>query len=119
MGVPCAGTSVVAVEAAGETLRPFATIDHYRKQKPGSDDWQLTRVRLDQRGRVPGSRRGGLLLATIPVRRGNPGHLYVSTKRESEVTIEIFRTGYYGGKGARLMTTLGPLPVPVTARSRS
>ena len=32
----------------------------------------------------------------------------VSTNPPSKFQIEIFRTGYYGGRGARLMTTLGP-----------
>jgi len=32
----------------------------------------------------------------------------VSTKPAARFTIEIFRTGYYGGRGARLMTKLGP-----------
>jgi hypothetical protein len=32
----------------------------------------------------------------------------VSTREPVEFRIEIFRTGYYGGAGARLMTTLGP-----------
>ena len=32
----------------------------------------------------------------------------VSTDPPQKFQIEIFRTGYYGGRGARLMTTLGP-----------
>jgi hypothetical protein len=34
----------------------------------------------------------------------------VSTDPPAKFKIEIFRTGYYGGRGARLMTTLGPFP---------
>ena len=40
----------------------------------------------------------------------------VSTKPARPFQIEIFRTGYYGGRGARLMTKLGPFdgqPQPV------
>ena len=33
----------------------------------------------------------------------------VSTNPPRPFQIEIFRMGYYGGRGARLMTTLGPL----------
>src|SRR5437879_12835266 len=42
----------------------------------------------------------------------------VSTTPAARFHIEIFRTGYYGGRGARLMTTLGPFdgkPQPVPA----
>jgi hypothetical protein len=34
--------------------------------------------------------------------------IMVSTRPIARFMIEIFRTGYYGGKGARLMTKLGP-----------
>ena len=33
----------------------------------------------------------------------------VSTNPPQDFVIEIFRTGYYGGRGARLMKTIGPL----------
>ena len=42
--------------------------------------------------------------------------IMVSTKPARPFQIEIFRTGYYGGRGARLMTKLGPFdgqPQPV------
>lgn len=35
--------------------------------------------------------------------------IMVSTAPAAKFSIEIFRTGYYGGRGARLMTVLGPL----------
>ena len=75
--------------------------------KPGSSDWQLTRVRLDK--------NGGFRAATIEgycgkqsVLAGESLDIMVSTRTATQFTIEIFRTGYYGGKGARLMTALGP-----------
>jgi len=43
------------------------------------------------------------------VRAGDSLDICVSTNPPSKVQIEIYRTGYYGGRGARLMTTLGPL----------
>jgi hypothetical protein len=33
----------------------------------------------------------------------------VSADPPGKFTIDVFRMGYYGGRGARLMTTLGPL----------
>ena len=49
--------------------------------------------------------------------------IMVSTDPPAKFNIEIFRTGYYGGRGARLMTTLGPLqgtpqPIPPVGDKR-
>lgn len=77
--------------------------------KPGSDDWQLTRVRLDARTSIRASDIEGYC-SKQSVAAGETIDIFVSVKREAEFTLEIFRTGYYGGKGARLMQTLGPFP---------
>src|SRR5690606_17768881 len=50
------------------------------------------------------------------VEAGETLQFMVSTQPAERFQIEIFRTGYYGGRGARLMTTLGPFdgePQPV------
>ena len=57
------------------------------------------------------------------VKAGEKMDIFVSTKPVARFTIEIFRMGYYGGAGARLMTTLGPFegktqPVPAMAEQR-
>src|SRR5207253_2317944 len=51
------------------------------------------------------------------VQVGDTLKIMVSTTPAARFHIEIFRTGYYGGRGARLLTTLGPFqgkaqPVP-------
>ena len=76
--------------------------------KPGALDWQLTRVRLDK---ADGFRAPDIegYCSKQSVTAGGKLDLFVSTKAP-RFTIEIFRTGYYGGRGARLMTTLGPFP---------
>lgn len=76
--------------------------------KPGSLDWQLTRVRLDTRNGFRASDIEGYC-SRQSVAAGETLEIMVSTKEPVEFTIEIFRTGYYGGAGARLMTTIGPL----------
>lgn len=85
-------------------------------QKEGALDWQLTRVRMDS--------GAGFRTATIEgycshqsVKAGDKLKVFVSTRPAARFKAEIFRTGYYGGRGARLMTTVGPLegveqPVP-------
>ncbi len=76
--------------------------------KSGSIDWQLTRVRPD--------RAGGIRCPTIEgycsrqsVIAGESIEFHVSTNPAADFKLEIFRTGYYGGRGARLMNTIGPL----------
>jgi hypothetical protein len=77
-------------------------------EKPGTRDWQLTRVRLDKTGgfrspTIEGYCSRQSLLA------GETLQIMVSVRPATKFTLEIFRTGYYGGTGARLMTTIGPL----------
>lgn len=89
-------------------VMPVGAANIIRKEnsKPGVVDWQLTRVRVDKDNfRSPWiegfcSRQSVLAGETIDI--------MVSTDPVRRFEIEIFRTGYYGGKGARLMTKLGP-----------
>ena len=75
----------------------------------GSSDWQLTRVRTDRRGGIRSPLIEGYC-SRQSVAAGESMEIFVSTRPEQEYTIEIFRTGFYGGRGARLMKTIGPLP---------
>lgn len=109
-----AASSALAAEASEGNPIPA------ENENPGSNDWQLTRVRLDQRGGFRAPDVEGYC-SHQSVAAGEELKIFVSTKREAEVTIEIFRTGYYEGRGARLMTTLGPFasksqPVPELKR---
>lgn len=74
---------------------------------PGSSDWQLTRVRVD------GSKYRSTWIegycSRQSVKAGESIDIKVSTNPPRPFTIEFFRTGYYGGKGARLMSKVGPL----------
>ena len=76
-------------------------------QKPGALDWQLTRVRLDKNNYRSPWIEG--YCSKQSVLAGESLDIMVSTDPPVKFKIEVFRTGYYGGKGARLMTTLGPL----------
>lgn len=86
--------------------------------KPGASDWQLTRVRLDQRAGFRASDIEGYC-SHQSVAAGETLEVFVSTRVEGEFTLEIFRTGYYGGRGARLMKTFGPLPAKPQPRPES
>ena len=84
-------------------------------EKPGTTDWQLTRVRVNQ-----GQFRTSLIegyCSHQSISAGETLSIFVSTDPAREFTIDVYRMGYYGGTGARHMTKLGPLtgatqPVP-------
>ncbi len=91
-------------------------------RKPGATDWQLTRVRLDKADGMRSPFVEGYC-SKQSVLAGEPIDIMVSTDPPVKFKIEIFRTGYYGGKGARLMKTLGPLqgaaqPIPPISEKR-
>lgn len=75
-------------------------------RQPGATDWQLTRVRPDGGGfrstRIEG------YCSRQSVAAGEEIDIMVSTNPPMPFRLEIFRMGYYGGRGARLMKTLGP-----------
>ena len=77
-------------------------------QNAGSTDWQLTRVRTQGRRGIRCPSIEGYC-SKQSVTSGESIDLFVSTNPAEEYTIEIFRTGYYGGRGARRMRTIGPL----------
>src|SRR5437762_1531336 len=64
-------------------------------RKPGSNDWQLTRVKLDK---GMASFRTSLIegyCSHQSVQAGDTLRLMVSTAPAAKFKIEIFRTGYY------------------------
>lgn len=97
------------------TVEPFTAkpgdepnIIQRENAQAGSTDWQLTRVRLDK---SDGCRAPAIegYCSQQSVAAGETLQIMVSTQPAEQFQIEIFRTGYYGGRGARLMKTLGPL----------
>ncbi len=83
--------------------------------KEGARDWQLTRVRTQPaKGGRPGEAYRlaldrGLLFETVRRRGRRRSSFSISTNPPARcLIIEVFRSGCYGGRGARLMTTLGP-----------
>ncbi|MDA7620024.1 hypothetical protein N8606_01740 [Akkermansiaceae bacterium] len=90
--------------------------DLIRKEnaKPGTRDWMLTKTR-----QLPGKINKILNNGRCPwiegycsansVRAGETLKVMVSVNPESEFSLDIYRTGYYNGDGARLMRTFDSL----------
>ena len=73
----------------------------------GSTDWQLTRIRLDKNDGFRSPSIEGYC-SRQSLKAGETLDIFVSSRPASRFKLEIFRTGYYQGRGARLMATLGP-----------
>ncbi len=103
-----AGTPFISGIASMPSLDENENLITRENSMTGSSDWQLTRVRADSR---EGHRTPWIegFCSRQSVWAGDSLDIMVSTNPVREYAIEIFRTGYYGGKGARLVRTLGPL----------
>ena len=87
---------------------PKSDLVRRENAKPGTRDWLLTKTRT-----VPGKINNILLngrsqviegyCSANSVRAGEKLQVMVSANPESAFKLEIFRTGYYNGNGARLM----------------
>jgi hypothetical protein len=95
----------VPAEAAVFTEQAAGLIAE-ENRKLGATDWQLTRVRADDGGYRSPWIEG--YCSRQSARAGETIEIMVSTNPPRKFEIEIFRMGYYGGRGARRMTKLGP-----------
>jgi hypothetical protein len=97
--------------------------------RPGTTDWQLAYVRTDPKSESGWGKwavRSPLIegyAGATSVRPGGKIDLFVSTAKKAKVFVDVYRLGYYGGKGGRHMTRLGPFdgkpqPVPEVGKDR-
>jgi hypothetical protein len=77
-------------------------------QRPGSAAWQVGRpgfLAADDRGRqIEG------YASSASVNKGEPVAFHVSVNPAQSFTAAIYRMGWYGGLGARLLANVGPMP---------
>ena len=103
------GTMVLVASLAASSLAAEGARDTIRRENAhaGALDWQLTKVGL--RG-ADGIRARGIegYCSRQSVKAGETIEFFVSVDPAGPFRLEIFRLGYYGGRGARHMTTLGP-----------
>ncbi|MDA0811547.1 MAG: hypothetical protein O3C21_04005 [Verrucomicrobia bacterium] len=73
--------------------------------KPGTRDWMLARPKVDASNRCPWIEG---YCSRTSVMAGEALTFHVSTRPAASFVMDIYRLGFYGGDGGRLMTTLGP-----------
>ncbi|HLY08519.1 MAG TPA: N,N-dimethylformamidase beta subunit family domain-containing protein [Planctomycetota bacterium] len=103
-GLPAApgGATTVITKRRSDLIRD-------ENEKPGARDWMLTKPAIDHSVKYRCPWIEGYFSRTS-VRAGETISLHVSTNPESKFTVDLYRMGYYGGAGARRVTTLGPFP---------
>jgi hypothetical protein len=74
--------------------------------KPGTRDWMLTKTGVDPKTKYRCPWIEGYCSRTS-VRAGEKISFHISTNPPSPFTIDIYRTGYYGGDGGRHVLSLG------------
>ncbi len=120
--VTAAALGVSGAVSAQDKVKRESALIRKENEKEGALDWQLTRVRLDK---TTGFRSPAIegYCSHQSIKAGEELRIMVSTSPARKFTIEFFRMGYYGGRGARLMHTLGPVagktqPVPTPVENR-
>ena len=103
-----AATGTQALVHAGEVKSAGSDLIKRENARPGTRDWLLTKTRT-----LPGKINKILPNGRCPwiegycsansVRAGEKLQIMVSANPESSFKLEIFRTGYYNGDGARLV----------------
>src|SRR5258706_289807 len=77
-----------------------ANINRIRREntQPGTRDWMLTTTRVEESSRYRSQDIEGFC-SRASVRAGENIDIFISTNSRSEVSLEIYRMGYYGGGG--------------------
>ncbi len=101
-GVAAAGLGMSAFGPATGAARAASDLIRQENAKPGTRDWMLTNTCIDPDTWWRSPRIEGYC-SEASVRAGDTVKIMVSTNPVSEFSLEIFRTGYYGGDGGRLM----------------
>jgi hypothetical protein len=106
-GAVIAGGSAGPPTARGADTRRDRDLIRRENEKPGARDWQLTYVVLDS---PTGYRSPGIegYASRQSLAAGEKIDFMVSASPPADFTIDVFRMGYYGGRGARRMAQLGP-----------
>ncbi len=101
------GTIFSSFSAEAPTTTALKGIIAAENENAGTTDWQISRVRLNK-----GEYRSEWIegyCSKQSVAAGEVIDIMVSTAPACRFQLEIYRTGYYGGTGGRLMKKLGPL----------
>lgn len=119
----CAPARRHAAGGIGQAASSGGTLVRRENDRAGTREWLLTNPRIE-----PGSKYRCPWIegycSRASVRAGEELSVFVSTAPASDLTLEIYRMGFYGGQGGRLVSRLGPFRgqmqnAPAIGRNRS
>ncbi len=93
-----------ALEAPSAPRRDLIRTEN---EKPGTTDWMLQKTRVDPRTKYRCPWIEGYCSRTS-IRAGEQLAIMVSTSPASRFMLDLYRLGYYGGRGGRHLARLGP-----------
>jgi hypothetical protein len=105
LGVAGAGLAQVANRLSAAPAR--TDLIRTENEKPGTTDWMLTNTRVDPKTKYRCPWIEGYCARTS-VRAGDWLTVMVSTNPPSPFILDVYRLGYYQGKGGRRVARLGP-----------
>ncbi len=111
-GAAAAGLSSLLTPLAGALAEPARThrdLIRTENERPGTTDWMLTSTRVDPKTKYRCPWIEGYCSHTS-LRAGDTLSVFVSTNPASAFVLDLYRLGYYQGKGGRHLLRLGPFP---------
>ncbi len=112
-----AGALAASAQSAAQTVSRNKTVEENQKQ--GTVEWQLAHYKFDN---IIGSGLRSPMLegyaSEVSVYPGENLQFLVSADPPRKFTIDIYRTGYYGGKGGRHIQKMGPLTAQTESTPR-
>jgi hypothetical protein len=107
-----AGLAWAQSSAPAPIRRTAANAVVRENQRPGTTDWLVTRVEdapaNERNDRYRRQRAIEGYVSRTSVRAGDTLTAFVSTSPAASYRADVYRLGYYGGKGGRLVARLGP-----------
>ena len=102
------GTALAAGAGHGaETAATKSDLIARENAKPGTRDWLLTKTKIDPATKYRCPWIEGYC-SHASIKAGEEISFFVSTRPASKFRLQIYRMGFYGGAGGRLMQELGP-----------
>jgi hypothetical protein len=108
-GLGAVGTLGLLADPARSQDKPARDLIAKENENAGTTDWQLTYVRTDGKQKLRSRLIEGYCSRTS-VNAGDKISFFVSTDPASDYVLDIYRLGYYQGKGGRHLLSLGPVP---------
>jgi N,N-dimethylformamidase beta subunit-like protein len=115
--LPGCGTTDGPAGSSAPITKRKSDLIRDENEKPGTKDWILTRPMIEPavKHRCPWIEG---YFSRTSARAGETITLHVSTNPASKFTVDLYRMGYYGGAGARLVAALGSFEGKIQADPR-